>query len=372
MSSARFGRPMTSVWENLTAGRRNRPDCGAGRTPRAADRGLPNVRGMTLIEVMVAMALGSFLLLGAMTVFTQGQAAFRVNESTARLQEHARLALAFLEDDLRMAGHFGLTANPGDIANRASPTQPVPPGLAVRGDCGRNWAIDLGSPVAGTNNGFGWTGCRPNGQAQPGADTLAVRRTSELPVPPTETRPGTLYLQTARFGRGLIFDGAAPPPGPPASQSRSFQLLSRGYYVSRRSSLDTPGNPVPSLRMKTLAGSSLGPRLVDQEVVPGVEDLQVQFGVDTDRAGAPGRGSVNRYVNPGNPLLDPEDPAFLPEARVLAVRVWLRVRAQRPEQGFSDTREYGYADRTSAAPNDAYRRIVVTRTIQLRNAGSSS
>ena len=147
--------------------------------------------------------------------------------------------------------------------------------------------------------------------------------------------------------------------------------MSRGYYVSQRSSLDTPGNPVPSLRMKTLSGSSSGPRIVDQEVVPGVEDLQVQFGVDTDRDGAPGRGSVNRYVNPGNPLLDPDDPAFLPEARVLAVRVWVRVRAEWPEQGFTDIREYVYADQDRPAPNDAYRRTVVTRTIQLRNARSS-
>ena len=356
-----------------------------GRGSRRARPGTPEHRigvrtnGMTLIELMLAMALGSFLLLGAMTVFTQGQAAFRVNESTARLQEHARLALAFLEDDLRMAGHFGLTTRPGDIANRASPVQPVPPVLAVRNDCERNWAIDLEAPVAGTNNGFGWTGCAPSGQAQPDADTLAIRRTSEVPTPPNALRAGTLYLRTARFGPGLIFNGVAPPPEPPAQpppaapppQSRSFQLLSRGYYVSRRSSLDTPGNPVPSLRMKTLAGSSLGPRIVDQEVVPGVEDLQVQFGVDTDRVGELGRGSVNRYVNPEDPLLDPDDPAFLPEARVLAVRVWLRVRAERPEQGFSDTAEYVYADQDAAAPNDAYRRIVVTRTIQLRNARSS-
>lgn len=333
------------------------------------------VGGMTLIELMVAMALGSFLLLGAMTVFTQGQAAFRVNESTARLQEHARLAMAFLEDDLRMAGHFGLTTRPGDIANRASPVQPVPPGLAVRGDCGRNWTIDLDAPVAGTNNGFGWTGCAPSGQVQPDADTLVIRHTGEVPTPPDALRRGTLYVRTARFGPGFIFDGVAPPPEPPADpplQSRSFQLLSRGYYVSRRSSLDTPGNPVPSLRMKTLAGSSLGPRIVDQEVVPGVEDLQVQFGVDTDRVGELGRGAVNRYVNPEDPLLDPGDPAFLPEARVLAVRVWLRVRAERPEQGFADTAEYVYADQDAVAPNDAYRRVVVTRTIQLRNARSSS
>ena len=333
------------------------------------------VGGMTLIELMVAMALGSFLLLGAMTVFTQGQAAFRVNESTVRLQEHARLALAFLEDDLRMAGHFGLTTHPDDIENRASPVQPIPAGLAVRGDCGRNWAIDLDAPVAGTNNGFGWTGCVPSGQAEPNADTLMIRRTGAVPTPPDAMRRGTLYVRTARFGRGIIFDGVAPPPEPPAEpplQSRYFQLLSRGYYVSRRSSLDTPGNPVPSLRMKTLAGSSSGPRIVDQEVVPGVEDLQVQFGVDKDQVGELGRGSVNLYVNPENPLLDPYDPAFLPEARVLAVRVWLRVRAERPEQGFFDTAEYVYADQNTAAPNDAYRRIVVTRTIQLRNARSSS
>ena len=349
-----------------------------GKRTRQVHRHTPNLRhelrgrGMTLIELLVAMALGAFLLLGAMTVFTQGQAAFRVNESTARLQEQARLALAFLEDDLRMAGHYGLSTRASDMVNRASSSQPVPPGLAVRNDCARNWAIDLDARVAGTNNGFGWTGCAPYELAQPDADTLVVRRTSQVPTPPDSLRPGTLYTRTARFGPGALFEGPAPPPEPPESQSRSFQLLSRGYYVSQGSSLDTPDNPVPSLRMKTLAGSSLGPRIVDQEVVPGIEDLQVQFGVDTDRVGEAGLGSVNRYVNPGDPLLDPDDPAFLPQARVLAVRVWLRVRTERPEQGFTDTREYAYADRDQTAPNDGYRRTVVTRTIQLRNAGPSS
>ena len=70
-----------------------------GGKPREARTRIPEHRdgvirgarvgGMTLIELMVAMALGAFLALGAMTVFTQGQAAFRVNESTARLQERA-------------------------------------------------------------------------------------------------------------------------------------------------------------------------------------------------------------------------------------------------------------------------------------------
>ena len=100
-----------------------------------------------------------------------------------------------------------------------------------------------------------------------------------------------------------------------------------------------------------------------------VEDLQVQFGVDTDPAGRAGRGSVNRYVNPGDPIIDPDESAYLPEARVLTVRIWLRLRAELPEQGFADTREYTYADQHYPAMNDRFRRLVLTRTIRLRNAG---
>ena len=329
--------------------------------------------GMTLIELTVAMAIGAFLMIGAFTVFNQGQSAYRTNESIARLQERARLALTLVETDLRMAGYFGLTARSSDIINRASPARPTPPNLAVRNDCGNNWSIHLDAAVAGTNNGFAWDGCAPYRQAQPDADTLVVRRVRAGSTPPDDLRRGMLYVNSARFGEGRIFVGdAALPHSPAPSASRSFQLMTRGYYVSRHSSLDTPGNPVPSLRVKTLAGGSLGPRITDQEAMPGVEDLQVQFGVDTDRAGQTGWGSVDRYVHPGDPMLDTTDPAYLPEARILAVRVWLRVRAERPEQGYRDTTEYDYADRQRAAMNDSFRRTVVTKTLLLRNARSAS
>ena len=66
--------------------------------------------------------------------------------------------------------------------------------------------------------------------------------------------------------------------------------------------------------------------------------------------------------------LTPGNPAFLPDAQVLAVRVWLRIRADRPENGFTDTANYVYADRNQAALNDAFRRSVVTKTIYVRNA----
>ena len=125
------------------------------------------------------------------------------------------------------------------------------------------------------------------------------------------------------------------------------------------------GTNVPSLRMKTLVS---GGTIEDQEVLPGVEDMQVQLGVDTDPVGGVNRGSIDRYVNPGDPIVTPGEPGFLPDAEILAVRIWLRIRAERQEVGFTDTSTYVYADQNVAAPNDGFRRVLVTKTIYLRNA----
>ena len=102
--------------------------------------------------------------------------------------------------------------------------------------------------------------------------------------------------------------------------------------------------------------------------MPGVEDFQIQFGVDTDVVGAPTRGSVDRYVNANDPILNPLAAGFLPNAEILAVRLWVRLRAERPEQGFVDVNNYVYADRNVAPINDQFRRTIITKTIYLRNA----
>jgi len=325
------------------------------------------IAGITLIELMVAMAIGSFLMIGAVTVFMQGRTTFRVNESVSRLQENARFVLDALEPEIRMAHYWGLTSRTIKLQGRATPADPTPPGLGVANDCGLNWSINLGNEVTGTNNNYAWACAAFGGGAQPLADTLEIRRVSEDPV--ALPLAGTMYVQSARFRDGQIFVGPAVPPGFLAGTSQSHRLIVNGYYVSPNSTLDTPGNPVPSLRVKTLiGGGAAGPRIVDQEVLPGIEDLQVQFGVDTDIDGTPNRGSIDRYVEPGDPILNPASPAFIPDAQILAVRLWVRVRAERPENGFTDTTNYVYADQNVAAPNDAFRRVLVSKTIYVRNA----
>lgn len=326
------------------------------------------IKGLTLVELMVAMSIGSFLMIGAVTVFMQSRTTFRVNESISRLQENARFVISALEPDLRMAHYWGLTSRTIKMVGRATPLDPIPPGFAVANDCGQNWSINLDLETNGTNNGYVWACPAFGGPAPFGADTLEIRRVSEDRL--LILQPGVIYAQTARFRDGQLFTGMVAPPGfLPFPQSQTHQLVVNGYYVSANSSLDTPGNPVPSLRRKWLnGGGGAGPRINDEEVLPGVEDFQVQFGVDTDLLDTPNRGTINRYVNPGDPILTPGNAGFLPDAQVLAIRIWLLMRAERPENGYIDTNNYVYADQNIPAPNDAFRRTLVTKTVYVRNA----
>ena len=319
-----------------------------------------------MIELMVALAIGAFLMIGALTVFTQSRTTFRVNESISRLQENTRFVIDAIEPNIRMASYFGLTSRSSKIDNDATPLELVPAGLGVAGDCGQNWTIDLATEVGGTNNGYGWTCPALGDGAQPQADTLVIHRVTEDPIPLLQA--DTMYLQSARFRDSQIFVGDTVPAGFVADTSQTHALMVFGYYVSQNSSLDRPGSRVPSLRLKTLVGGAPGPRVEDREVLPNVEDFQVQFGVDTDLIGGANRGSIDRYVNPGDPIITPGNLAFLPDAEILSVRVWLRIRAERPENGYTDTEDYVYADQNVPAFNDQFRRTVVTKTIYLRNA----
>jgi type IV pilus assembly protein PilW len=333
---------------------------------------------MTLIELMVALAIGMFLMIGAMTVFMQSRTTFRVNESVSRMQETARFALDALEPEIRLAHYWGLTPRTPLIehysvqhpnAFHRLQTDPAVPGLTH--DCGTNWAVNLDLAVQGTNGSAPWPwtvgtrcGVGGSGVVQAAADTLVVRRASDNVVAPLA---GQLSIISTRGGQlGQIFNTAAQPAGYSAATSEVHRLMVSGYYV-----VQGTATLQPALRRKVLLQAGNG-QVTDEEVIAGVEDMQIQFGIDTDLPSTPAvpnpnRGSIDRYVNPNDPILDPANAAFNPNAAILAVRVWLRVRAERPENGFTDTTNYVYADQNVAPIGDAFRRVVVSKTIFLRN-----
>ena len=327
--------------------------------------------GMTLIELMVALAIGAFLMLGAITVFMQSRTAFRVTETMSRLQESARFALDSMEPDIRMAHFWGLTPRTYLIQGRAAPTDGAGIGPTT---CGNNWTINLNESVQGTNNTYSW-GCAVSTAsgggiaAIPNSDTLVVRRAGEDALAAAAVAAGnanTLYIQSTRSQLGQLFAGKTIPAGFDAATSETHRLLVTGYFVASGSSV--PG--LPSLRRKVLQANGT---IVEEELVVGVEDMQIQFGIDTDVPGTPvapnpNRGSIDRYVNPGDPVIDPTNAGFNPNAEILAVRVWLRLRGERRENGLVDGTTYQYADQNFGTFSDSVRRLVVSKTIYIRNA----
>jgi Tfp pilus assembly protein PilW len=331
---------------------------------------------MTLIELMTALAIGAFLMLGAVTVFMQSRTTFRINESVARMQENARFAIDALEPEIRMANYWGLTSTATNIVNRAAPATANGFG---KNHCGTAGLLTLDLAVAGSNNSYGFTCPGVTTPVETNSDTLVVRRAAEddetLPLSiATPLSASTLRIHSVRgTGDSQIFTGDTVPASYDADTSEIHRLFVNGFYVSRTSSASTTVptvNLVPSLRVQTLLGN--GTTIQNQEVIAGVEDLQIQFGVDTDAPGTADRGSIDRYVNPNDPMIDPGNAGFNANAEVLAVRVWIRVRAERPENGFTDGTTYAYAGQSQGPFNDGFRRLVVSKTIYLRNARPAS
>lgn len=322
--------------------------------------------GMTLIELMVALAIGAFLMIGAITVFMQSRTTFRVTESLSRLQESARFALETIEPDIRMAHYWGLTSRTYVITGRPPPTANASIGT---GACSNNADTrNLTEAVEGDNGGYSF-GCAAFNTAMPNADTLVVRRVSEDPV--AALSAGTLYIQSTRGAQGgTIFAGTTIPSDYVPATSATHRLIVNGYYVDQSSSIAG----MPSLRRKSLQP---GGGIIDEEIMVGVEDMQIQFGVDTDVPGTaiapnPNRGAVDIYLNPDDPIIDPTNAGFNLDAEILAVRVWLRLRAERVENGLFDPTDYEYADEDFGVFADGFRRIVVSKTIYLRNARPAS
>jgi type IV pilus assembly protein PilW len=353
-------------------------------------------RGLSLIELLVALTIGAVLIFGATDVYVNSKNSYGVNENVARMQETARYAMSVIEPDVRMSNFWGLLKGAGAVTGQAAQT--AAPGAVAPGGpiniCGNNFAIDLGTNLQGDNNGGAANGIWLSATRQAGcntlidvdtnvawntspvatADTLTVRRASVFTNAGPNGTANLLELCTTRIS-GRVMSDTSACPAPPTGQLNN--LVVDAYYVDRNS-VQLAG--LPALRRKTIQAGAM--QFVDQEIIPGIEDMQVQFGIDPFG----NTGVATRYVNPdGVPA----------NAQIVAVRIWLLVRSDTAEVGFTDNAIYQYGDRLQATgvtgdlnnvadagkayqpslnPNAAatgprhVRRLLITRTIQVRNA----
>ena len=312
-------------------------------------------RGLSLVELLVSLAIGSFLIIGALTVYTQNRATYISNEQLARVQENAQFALDVIEPHVRLASYWGQTSRWGDVDGARTALDDNPQALTVPTDgCGVGWTWDLERSIAGENNGY-TLACAPAHAAQANSDVLITRHASVATAAPAA---GRIQIRSSRTLGRLFDDGVEPNLGGGTSEA-THDLLVNAFYVAERSDL-FPN--YPSLRRKTLREVGGAPVMVDEEVAPGVENMQIRFGLDTD-----GDNSVDRYVDPNSPLMDPTDAGYIVGTRVITARIWLLLRAQQLETGVNDLRNYAFADVDLGTFNDRFRRLLVSKTILLHN-----
>ena len=134
---------------------------------------------MTLVELTVAMAIGLFLIGGALYIYSQSKNSYRAGDSLARLQESARFALDTLEPDIRLARYWGLNSEPARIN--------VPAGIAVTcGGVAPDWdPLDLAAAVQVRDDTYDLNCPSFHDTPRAGSDVLILRN----PGAPALNRP---------------------------------------------------------------------------------------------------------------------------------------------------------------------------------------
>lgn len=96
-----------------------------------------NQFGFSLVEIMVALLLGLFLISTVIQLFVNSKEAYRFQNALSRIQENGRLAMESMATDIRMAGYM--------------PPEAILPAAAITGNGDNNHNNDV--TVTWTDNG---------------------------------------------------------------------------------------------------------------------------------------------------------------------------------------------------------------------------
>lgn len=308
-------------------------------------------KGFSLVELMVALVLGLLLSAGIINIYIDGRRNFNFEEESARLQENGRFAINLLKSNLTQAGFFG------GMTNNLAAAQ------GVTKDCvaGINWALDGTEPIDLINDYSSSTAtvrgktlnCLTAGTLQADSDIVTVKRTAgDMTVKAGSLHAGATgdatqwYLHVKKSASswhyGAGFSGSA--------QSNYWEYYAKVFYV-RDYSL-TAGDNIPTLCAEELEGDEM----TTSALVEGIENMQIEFGIDTDNDGV-----ANRFESA-------PDAAEIQNA--IMARIYLLVRSvNEAPAGYTDDKSYNLGSKAIAAKNDRYLRKVFSTSVQLRNAG---
>jgi len=320
-------------------------------------------RGFSLTELMVALALGLVLTLAVSSVYLFAKSAFNRQDQLASVQQSVRTAFEYLASDARMVGHLGCYTGNTTAPSTALATSAIGTnyGLGIEGyeyDNTSNAYTMASNAPTNVTVATGWKTNQGSGGIQtipvaaidgagltPGSDVLVIRTVVGRPMRltgnvaaaatnmtienvaggkcangttdkvsgfcPTShgliascTDARTFQLTGTASTGVLTFSGNSGPKAFAATTAEVFPLQTIVYYLKR-----SPSGTSTSIWRRTFNGDAGGAAGVEQELIEGVDSMQVLYGIDTTTAGAHecadarprshGQGCLGRRVGPG-------------------------------------------------------------------------
>lgn len=321
-------------------------------------------RGVTLVELMVAMTIGLIVLAGLAVMFANSSRAGRELDSTSRQIENGRYAVELLAQELAVAGYYGEVP-----AASAVYTAPTPNACATTlADLGWDPATKKRPrPLEGLSatDIAALTCATSPSSTSPG---LVLRRleTSTTPQASVDDSTGIAYVQTSQCNNDTAATAYVF-----AAQKSAFTLrnlactaaadvrryIARIYYVARCNECAGAGaDTVPTLKRVELTGNAF----TVTPLASGIEHIALEYGFDTNNDGVP---DVYRTTLSG--VAGAEDNKW---ENVVTARVYVLARTDDESAGHNDTKRYVMGLHGTLGPYaDKHKRKLFVTTAKLQN-----
>lgn len=340
--------------------------------------------GFGLVELMVAMAISLLLLGGVVALFMSSRSSYETTDRLSRIQENGRFALDQIVSDVREAGFVGCARVPKYVSSTLNSATDLKWNFQDGGVRGYQF-VSAGSyapTLASTDV--------PS--AASGSDVLLVRRpkrdsrplrlqadmgasTADLTVPNTTAAGLALndialiysceaqtYFQVTSFAGGTIKHDQVGAAAETATTSAGPGNLTNDLsYSYRRNAEVIPIETVLYYIRASTAGPAGSRSLwrkigsnVAEELVEGIEQMQLRFGLDTT-----GDGVVDGAYVTANSVANWNN--------VYSVEIGLLVRSLDGYGSDRDQETYQLLDVSVPAANDNRMRELFTATTGIRN-----
>ncbi|MEM1113489.1 MAG: PilW family protein, partial [Pseudomonadota bacterium] len=228
--------------------------------------------GLTLVELLVALALSALLSMLAMHLLLQGRLALSTEQARASLHESGRYALRLLQREIEMSGFYAAWP----VSPRSDLTGVGTPCFIYLSDTSTAMEIlqnlnaqGQSSPAHGAPDD-----CLLPGHMVVGSDAVIVRRSVDRPLEnPGSSRNDSTYIALSA-GDARLSSGAGL-----ALAETAWRYAPQVFFL--RDFARKPGDGIPTLCRKRLSPNR--PAMTPTEcLIEGIENLQLSAAVDED------------------------------------------------------------------------------------------